>query len=234
MEKFFLTLLLTLLCQSVWADSLRGGRAPRAEAYQEAKKHQVPFVSSEAEIKTLLQQDRLVRLVSETHFEVDEQVSYPYVLPEVRIFAQRMGEYLHEVCGERMVITSALRLTTQKLRNSISDTVHPTGMALDIRLPPRKCRKWFEARKKYLEYKGVIQATRERWPPHYHVVVYPKQYAMYISESANRDLALYEIQRGDTLSDIALLFGTTITELVIINGLESPDRLRAGQKLRLR
>ena len=234
MKQFFLTLILAFLCNFAFGDNLQGGKKPRSEVYAEAERHGLTFVNSKDEIPEMVSKSLLVPLVSETNFEVDKQVSYPYVLPEVRIFAQQISEYLNEICGERMVITSALRPTSLKLINSVDDTVHPTGMALDIRRPPKKCREWFEARIKYLEYKGAIQATREHQPPHYHVVVYPDQYATYVAYSISKDLALYEVRGGDTLSTIAKRFGTTITELVILNSIDSPNVLRLGQKVRLR
>lgn len=41
----------------------------------------------------------------------------------------------------------------------------------------------------------------------------------------------YTVQRGDTLSSIALRHGTTITTLVRDNGLSDPNRIVAGQRL---
>lgn len=42
----------------------------------------------------------------------------------------------------------------------------------------------------------------------------------------------YEVQRGDTLGAIARAVGKTIDELVVLNPGLSPDRVRAGQRLR--
>mgnify|MGYP001180900747 FL=1 len=43
--------------------------------------------------------------------------------------------------------------------------------------------------------------------------------------------ALYTVQPGDTLSDLAVRFATTIDELVAANGLTDPDALQPGQTL---
>lgn len=43
--------------------------------------------------------------------------------------------------------------------------------------------------------------------------------------------ALYTVQDGDTLSDLAERFATTIDELVAANGLTDPDALQPGQTL---
>ncbi|MFA9445562.1 lytic transglycosylase domain-containing protein [Egicoccus sp. AB-alg6-2] len=45
--------------------------------------------------------------------------------------------------------------------------------------------------------------------------------------------ASYEVQRGDTLSEIAVHTGTTVADLVATNGLRSADHIRAGQRLTL-
>jgi LysM repeat protein len=43
--------------------------------------------------------------------------------------------------------------------------------------------------------------------------------------------ALYTVQPGDTLSELAERFGTSINELVAANGLTDPDALQPGQTL---
>ena len=43
----------------------------------------------------------------------------------------------------------------------------------------------------------------------------------------------YTIQPGDTLSGIALRFGTTVDRLVQLNGISDPDKIYAGQVIRL-
>ena len=43
--------------------------------------------------------------------------------------------------------------------------------------------------------------------------------------------ALYTVQAGDNLSDLAERFGTTVEELVAANGLTDPDALQPGQTL---
>jgi hypothetical protein len=43
----------------------------------------------------------------------------------------------------------------------------------------------------------------------------------------------YTVQAGDTLSGIAARFGTTVRELVALNGIENPSRIRIGLELQL-
>lgn len=43
----------------------------------------------------------------------------------------------------------------------------------------------------------------------------------------------YQVERGDTLSEIARRYRTTVTELMAMNGLRDPRRVRAGASLRV-
>jgi LysM repeat protein len=43
----------------------------------------------------------------------------------------------------------------------------------------------------------------------------------------------YEIQRGDSLTSIADKFGVDLAQLIALNKIKDPDKIRAGQKLRL-
>ncbi len=42
---------------------------------------------------------------------------------------------------------------------------------------------------------------------------------------------LYIVQPGDTLSELAILFGTTVADIMAANGLTDPDSLQVGQPL---
>src|SRR5690606_6429895 len=66
--------------------------------------------------------------------------------------------------------------------NASDRSVHPTGMAVDLRVPNNaRCRQWLESTLLSLEGSDVIEATRERNPPHYHVAVYPRPYTQYVA-----------------------------------------------------
>jgi hypothetical protein len=192
-------------------------------------------LESESQLQWFIKNDLLVELVSEMNYHVAPmELGRPYVRPAVRVFVQQLSRNLFAECGERLVITSALRFTTRQPKNSIPESVHPTGMAIDIRSPEKKCLKDFEAELLYLEAKGLIQANRERWPVHYHVSVFPEQYMANVALHARVDEAVYKVRAGDSLWTIARRFGTTIAELAAINGLDSPDLLRIGQEIKLR
>ena len=44
----------------------------------------------------------------------------------------------------------------------------------------------------------------------------------------------YTIQPGDTLSGIAVKFGTTVSALARLNGISDPDKIYAGNRIRIR
>src|SRR5690606_40092741 len=85
-------------------------------------------------------------------------------------------------CGEKLVVTSLVRPTTRQPRNAADRSVHPTGMAMDLRRSNKaSCRRWLERVLLQLEARGVLEATRENRPPHYHVALFPRPYVQYVA-----------------------------------------------------
>ena len=117
-------------------------------------------------------------------------------------------------------------------------------MAIDLRRPAGRCRGWLESVLLSLEARGVLEATRERRPPHYHVAVYPKPYAAYVRQLTARAargtgetraadaVAVHVVRRGDSLDRIARLHGATTDALRRANGLTS-SLIHPGQSLRV-
>jgi LysM repeat protein len=55
-------------------------------------------------------------------------------------------------------------------------------MAADLRVSRKaSCRRWLESTLKDLEGERVLDATRERWPSHYHIAVFPEAYTRYVA-----------------------------------------------------
>jgi LysM repeat protein len=104
-----------------------------------------------------------------------------------------------------------------------------------------------------LEQKGVLEATRERRPPHYHVSLFPEAYTRYLAgrgvsetrvakasggssrskSSATASGKRYKINRGDSLWAIARKHGVSVDQLKRANNLRSPKSLRPGQVIQI-
>jgi LysM repeat protein len=115
-------------------------------------------------------------------------------------------------------------------------------MAIDVRRSNRRaCRSWLENVLLSLEGSGVLEATRESYPPHYHIAVYPQPYARYVANltarpadgrMASADGQEYRVRAGDSLWEIARTHGVTVDRLMEANNLKG-SRIYAGQLLRL-
>ena len=109
----------------------------------------------------------------------------------MKTFIERLSDQYRDACGERLVVTSLTRPITRQPPNASAISVHPTGMAVDLRRSDSSgCRQWLETVLLDLEGKGVLEATREQYPPHYHVAVFPNPYLQYVASGE----ALPEIQ----------------------------------------
>ena len=99
-----------------------------------------------------------------------------------------------------------------------------------IKIP---CREWLQGVLASLERQGVLEATLERNPRHYHVALFPRPYANYVASLAARgvggtELLEYRVRRGDSLWTIARAHGTTVGELRDMNGIRG-SRIYVGQ-----
>lgn len=97
------------------------------------------------------------------------------------------------------------------------------------------CRNWLESTLLYLEEAGVLEATRERRPPHFHVAVFPDQYGGYVERllsSSSRTGLTHIVRNGDSLWRIAQFYGTSVSELKEANRIRG-DRIVPGQVLSL-
>jgi len=162
------------------SQSLKGSRASVDRQARVAEEHDFSFLGTGQRVQTFADRGLLVRVRAGADVEL-HGVSYPYARPEVALFITRLAPQYHSACRERLGVTSLTRPTSRQPRNASERSVHPTGMALDIRYSrSASCRKWLEGVLLGLEKSGVVEATRERFPPHYHVAVFPRQYKAYV------------------------------------------------------
>jgi LysM repeat protein len=241
----------------VRAQSLLGSRDSLLRQNEEARDHDFSYLRTASDVRDFARRGLLVRLKGNSDYRLaTDSVSFPYARPEVKLFIERLADQYHGACGERLTVTSLTRPITRQPPNASHLSVHPTGMAADLRRSSRaSCRQWLEGTLLELEGKGLIEATREQWPPHYHVTLFPNPYLRYLeandvprvqvakvkaskSSTGRTTVAShrstskrYRVGRGDTLWRIAQRHGVSVSRLKAANGLRSASRLKAGQVL---
>ncbi len=223
----------TLAPVAVEAATLRPTRGSLDVQNREARRHDYTYLQSSAQVKRFVELGYLKRVPSGTSYFLKE-VSFPYARPEVKLFIERLSEQYRKACGEKLVVTSLTRPKDRQPRNASHRSVHPTGMALDLRRPwSRVCRGWLEHTLVTLEAKGVLEATLERSPPHYHIALFPKEYRRYVDRLRHApEESTYMVMRGDTLWRIARRHNTTIDVVKRENNLRS-SRIYPGQILQV-
>ncbi len=235
------------------AQSLRGSSRSLTVQNRQARAHDFTYLRTPEHVRRFVELGYLVPLRGNRDYQMDDEVSFPYGRPQVRTFIERLAGQYRRACGEVMVVTSLTRPLNRQPRNASSRSVHPTGMAVDLRRSNhRPCRAWLEDVLLSLEANGVLEATRESRPPHYHIALYPEPYARYVDALTNRTARTetrvaaavettdpvgangprYRVRSGDALWDIARAHGTTIAAIRESNNL-SGSRIYPGQLLNI-
>lgn len=220
--------------------SLRGSPASLDRQDAGANRNDYTYIRTPKQLRHFVAEGWLVELHESQDLTL-HGVSYPYARPELALFLRRLSAQYRAACGRKLVVTSLTRPVSRQPRNASKRSVHPTGMAADLRhSSSRTCRRWLEKVLLQLEGAGILEATRERYPPHYHVALFTQRYTNYVSRlqserSATTERAVlakasYEVRSGDSLWTIAHDHGTTVSQLQQINGLEG-SRIYAGQVL---
>jgi LysM repeat protein len=165
------------------AQSLRGSRAAVDRMYNSAHAEGLHFYQTSDGVRRAVASGRLVPLRTSRDYVVNN-VRYPYVHPDAKVFVERLAAQYRQACGERLVVTSAVRpqYFQRRLANGSARSVHPTGMAIDLRRPRKaRCLSWLRRTLHTLDGAGVITAIEEQRPPHFHVAVYPTPYRQYVA-----------------------------------------------------
>lgn len=217
--------------------SLRGSQRSLDVQNRIARSHDFSYLVNGAQVRRFVSAGYLVPVRGNRDYRLDNEVSFPYARPEVRTFLERLGAQYRSACGEQLVVTSLTRPQTRQPRNASDRSVHPTGMAVDLRYSHSPaCRRWLESVLLQLEERQVVEATRERFPPHYHVAVFPRPYARYVARIAGSDqpsaTVEYQVKRGDSLWGIARSMDVSMAALRAANNLRN-DRIYPGQLLRV-
>src|SRR5215207_7864137 len=140
------------------AQSLRGSQTSVSLMYRRAVRGGLDFYETSSEVRRAVLRGELVALPGNANYVVSN-VRTPYVRPQTKSFITNLAVDYRRTCGEAMVVTSATRPMSRKLVNSSTLTVHPTGMAVDLRRPSGRCLTWLRKRLLAAERRGTIEAT---------------------------------------------------------------------------
>lgn len=153
------------------AQTLRGSSSSVDLMYTTAHRRDLQFLRTPSDIYEAAKVGSL-KLISMTNDLEMQRVAYPFVLPNTLRFADSLATQYHAACGERIVLTSGARPLDKQPRNASPKSVHPTGMAVDFRKPRTPaCLTWMRKSLVALEDAGVVEATEEKHPAHFHVAV---------------------------------------------------------------
>lgn len=244
MPRFILPLTVVValaIPAALQAQSLQGSRSSVDRMYRTAQQQDLYFYQTSSGVRRAADRGTFVRLTGNADYTL-AAVSNPYVLPATRTFVQRLAAQYRSACGQRLVVTSAARPKSQRLVNSVDRSVHPTGMAIDLRRPNRgRCLTWLRTTLLSLEGRGVLEATEERNPAHFHVAIFPNQYRSYLNGAATTRTASaaspgsdsgaterYVVRKGDSIWAISRRMRVSVEQIQLANNLTS-SRILAGQ-----
>lgn len=185
------------------AQSLAGSSASLDRMEARARANGFSYLETPARVRAFVDAGYLVPVRPTRDFEIHD-VSFPFARPEVRLFVERLAPQYRSACGEKLVVTSLTRPLSDQPWNASDRSVHPTGMAVDLRRSnSSRCRSWLESTLLSLEGAGVLEATRETKPPHYHVAVFPRAYATYVAALTDGQARVAERQQESGSATVA-------------------------------
>jgi nucleoid-associated protein YgaU len=151
---------------------LRGSKESVQRMWDFAQDNRLAFFQTPREIGQAVADGRLVPLTGDSTYELSSGVGFAYATREARQFVLAFAPQYAAACGTPLVVTSAARPATLQPRNSNPYSVHPTGIAVDLRRPPAgPCQRWLRSALAELEDQGYVEATEEHRPVHVHVAI---------------------------------------------------------------
>jgi LysM repeat protein len=202
------------------ADCLKGSMASVQKQYHAALDLGFSPARNTSDLSRWVGQGTLVRVGGNENYELGA-VSFPYTRPTTKAFIECFAKEYRASTGERLVVTSLTRPLSRQPRNASDYSVHPMGMAVDFRRSNSPAtRRWMERRLASLEGSGIIEATHEHRPPHYHVAVFPPQVASYASAYLpNRTDATPAVEVADASVEAVPAVVTTTAPIRVSAGL---------------
>lgn len=176
-------LLLALVPGLASASALGGSKASMIRQHRIAEREGLTFSSTEARVRALVADGTLEPVTGNADYTVLPSVGHKAARPEVRLLIERLAAQYRAATGEKLVVTSLVRPIDQQPANAHQLSVHPAGIAMDLRVPANPAsRQWLERTLLGLEERGLLDVTREKRPPHYHVAVFPAAYRAYVEK----------------------------------------------------
>jgi hypothetical protein len=140
--------------------------------YDFAVRYRYPFYLTPTNLDTAIAHGKLVALTGDANYELTRGVGFSYSTPEAKQFVTQFAPQYLAACGMPLTVTSAARPMSRQPHNANPLSVHPTGIAVDIRRPPPgPCLNWVRGALAELETKGIVEATEEHHPVHLHIAV---------------------------------------------------------------
>lgn len=151
---------------------LHGSQESVQKMWDFATMHGLTFYQTPRDIDRAVSEGKLVSLDGDESYALTPGVGFSYATREAKQFVVSFAPQYAAACGAPLVVTSAARPTSRQPRNSNPYSVHPTGIAVDLRRPPAgPCQTWLRKALAELEAQGYVEATEERHPVHLHVAV---------------------------------------------------------------
>ena len=172
-------LVVALPNRAALASDLAGSPASMVHQHAVAVEEDYTFLRTPSDVKRFVDKGYLVPVTPNADFTLSG-VSYPFTRPEVLSFVEHFAASYHAATGSRLVVTSLTRPEAKQPANAHVLSVHPAGMAVDLRVPTdADDRAFLEHALLSMEGAGMLDVTRELHPSHFHVAVFAPKFEPY-------------------------------------------------------
>jgi len=174
-----LAALLAFPARTLMAAELRGSPASMVHQHAIAVEEDYSFLRTADDVRRLVDAGKLVPVKPTADYALSG-VSYPYTRPEVLSFIEHFAASYRAATGDRLVVTSLTRPLAKQPANAHALSVHPAGMAVDLRVPANdEDRQFVEHALLSMEQAGLLDVTREHHPSHFHIAVFAPKFEPY-------------------------------------------------------
>ena len=174
-----LTVLLAIPGRTMLGAELNGSPASMVHQHAVAVEEDYSFLRTAADVQRLVDAGLLVPVKPTSDYSLSG-VSYPYTRPEVLSFIEHFAASYRAATGSHLVVTSLTRPLAKQPANAHVLSVHPAGMAVDLRVPADEDnRKFLEHALLSMEKAGLLDVTREHHPSHFHIAVFAPEFEPY-------------------------------------------------------